>query len=71
MLPAIALVPEIQGQKVFMYSNGQVVEQRVQTGIRTEQKVQILEGVSAGDTVLTTGLLQVQPGMPVVLNEIQ
>ncbi|MDR8392772.1 efflux RND transporter periplasmic adaptor subunit [Aliifodinibius sp. S!AR15-10] len=29
MLPTIALVPEIQGQKVFMYSNGQVMEQRV------------------------------------------
>jgi len=71
MIPSIALVPEIQGQKVYLYKEGRVVEQRVETGIRTEEKVQIVEGVQAGDTVLTTGFLQVQPGMEVTLNTIE
>ncbi len=65
MIPTIALVPELQGQKVYLYREGEVVEQSVQTGIRTESMVQITDGVSFGDTILTTGLLQVRPGMQV------
>lgn len=71
MLPTMALVPELEGQKVFLYQQGSVAEQRVQTGIRTEQKVQVTEGLQPGDTVLTTGLLQVRTGMAVEMNELQ
>lgn len=71
MIPTISLVPELQGQKVYLYQQGTVAEQIVQTGIRTEQKVQIIEGLQPGDTVLTTGLLQVRTGMPVEINELQ
>lgn len=71
MIPSIALVPELQGQKVYLYHGGTVAEQQVQAGIRTEQKVQITEGLQSGDTVLTTGLLQVRAGMPVEMNELE
>ncbi|MDX1672172.1 MAG: efflux RND transporter periplasmic adaptor subunit, partial [Balneolaceae bacterium] len=71
MIPSISLVPELQGQKVFLYRSGSVVEQPVETGIRTEERVQITEGLSPGDTVLTTGLLQVRPGMGVEINELE
>lgn len=71
MVPSISLVPELQGQKVYLYRNGSVVEQRVKTGIRTADRVQIIEGIQQGDTVLTTGLLQVRDGMPVELNEMK
>lgn len=71
MIPTIALVPELQGQKVYIYRNGQVEQQSVQTGIRTESKVQITDGIEFGDTILTTGLLQVRPGMPVQLQQVQ
>jgi membrane fusion protein (multidrug efflux system) len=71
MIPTIALVPELEGQKVYLYKKGKVVPQSVQTGIRTDQKVQILEGVSFGDTLLTTGLLQVRPGMQVQLQTVE
>jgi membrane fusion protein (multidrug efflux system) len=37
----------------------------VKTGIRTSSAVQITTGLSEGDTVLTTGILQLRPGMPV------
>jgi len=71
MIPTIALIPELQGQKVFLYRNGTVGEQSVSTGIRTEERVQITSGLQPGDTVLTTGLLQVRTGMPVTINELQ
>ncbi len=70
MVPTISLVPELQGQKVFLLKNGLVQPQSVTTGLRNEEKVQITEGVQIGDTVLTTGLLQVRPQMKVSVNEV-
>ena len=71
MVPSISLVPELQGQKVFVLRNGMVQPQSVQTGLRNESKVQVTEGIAEGDTVLTTGLLQVRPGMAVNISNIE
>lgn len=71
MVPSIAVVPELQGQKVYVYEGGKVDVKRVQTGIRTDDAIQILAGLNPQDTVLTTGLLQVRPGMPVQLSSIE
>ena len=65
VIPAEALVPDIQGQKVLLIRQGKVASQRVQTGIRTGNSVQLTTGVQAGDSVLVTGLLAVREGMPV------
>ena len=71
MVPAISIVPELNAQKVYLIRNGKVEESRIRTGIRTSEKVQIIEGVAYGDTVLTTGLLQVRPGMDVELTDLK
>lgn len=65
MLPTISVVPELNTQKIFVVRNGVIEQERIQTGIRTSDKLQIIEGVAVGDTVLTTGLLQVNPGTEV------
>ena len=65
LVPSVSLVPELQGQKVYVLRNGLVEPHSVLTGLRTERKIQITEGIQVGDTVLTTGLLQVRPGMKV------
>lgn len=70
MIPAISVIPELQGQKVFVLENGVVQEQPVRTGIRTDRYVQITDGLAPGDTVLTTGLLQVRNGSNVKVNRI-
>jgi membrane fusion protein (multidrug efflux system) len=43
----------------------------VETGLRTESSVQITSGLQPGDTVITTGILQLKPGMPLKYNKIQ
>jgi len=70
LIPTISLIPQIDGNHVFVYDNGQIRKQNVKTGVRRERYIQITEGLSAGDTVLTTGLLQVKPGMKVTLDQI-
>lgn len=71
MVPTISLLPELEGQKVFVLRNGVVQPQRVVTGLRTNTRVQIIDGVQEGDTVLTTGLLQVRPGMNVRVTSVE
>ena len=70
MIPSMAYIPDISGAKVFVAKNGKAESIRVKSGIRTETSVQILEGVQAGDTVLTTGILQLKPQSPVTVKVV-
>jgi membrane fusion protein (multidrug efflux system) len=65
MIPTQAIIPVLKGQTVLIRRNGVVVTVAVKTGIRTPNAVQITEGLAKGDTVITTGILQLRPGMPV------
>ncbi len=69
-IPSEALIPEMEGDRVFVYRSGQAEAVYVTTGIRTEDRVQILEGLSFGDTLLTTGVLQLRHGLPVELDNV-
>ncbi|MCH8548569.1 MAG: efflux RND transporter periplasmic adaptor subunit [Balneolaceae bacterium] len=70
LVPSIAIVPELNAQKVFLVKNGRIQESRVRTGIRTSDRVQIIDGAARGDTVLTTGILQARDGMEVEITEV-
>ena len=65
MVPSQSIIPVLKGQSILVKRKGVVVSLPVKSGIRTASNVQILSGISAGDTVLTTGLMQARPGMPV------
>ncbi len=71
LVPSQAIVPELQGQKVFLQRNGRAEQSQVEVGMRTEARVQILSGVRPGDTVITTGMLQLAPGLPVQLTSVE
>lgn len=65
MVPTQAVIPVLKGQTVLARKNGMVVSIPVKTGIRTAASVQITDGLAEGDTVITTGLMQLRAGMPV------
>ena len=68
MVPTQAIIPVLKGQTVLIRRNGVATSVAVRTGVRTATSVQIIEGISPGDTVITTGILQLRPGMPVQVN---
>ena len=51
-------VPEMGKDKVFLYKSGKAEPVEVTTGIRTDAEVQIVRGLQVGDTILTSGTLQ-------------
>lgn len=69
-VPAEAIVPEMGKDKVFLYKNGKAQPAEIKTGIRTESKVQVLEGLQTGDTLIVSGTLQLRTDLPVVLDNI-
>lgn len=71
MVPAQSLIPEMEGYKVFVVKDGKAEARKVSTGMRTENQVEITDGLFPGDSVLTTGILQVKSGSPVRVTEVQ
>jgi len=53
MVPVSAVVTFAGLEKVFVAKDGKAVEQRIRTGRRSGDRVEILEGVAAGEPVVT------------------
>lgn len=59
MVPTQAVISETDGQKVYLYRNGDVEKITVETDTRTNDLVEIVRGVNPGDTLITTGMMQI------------
>lgn len=70
-IPTEAIVPEMGVDKVFIYRGGKAKAVAVKTGLRTDALIHIVEGIVAGDTVITSGTLQLREDLPVKLNNVQ
>lgn len=71
MLPSYLLIAEARGKKVMRYENGKAVPVQVETGLRTEDKVQILSGINAGDTIISSGIMFLKPDAKVAISKIE
>jgi membrane fusion protein (multidrug efflux system) len=68
-VPSIAVIPELGGKKVFVYEDGTAQPRSVETGIRSDTAVQITSGLDEGDLVIISGILQMQPGLEIEIEE--
>jgi len=66
-IPSEALITELEGTKVYVCRENKAVSVPVITGLRTATDVQIVSGLSAGDSLIITGLLQISNGSPVIV----
>ena len=66
MVPADAIIPGLNEQQVYVIENGRAQPRKVQTGLRLAREVQIISGLEPNATVITSGQLQLRPGMPVM-----
>lgn len=69
VIPTGALIPELSGAKVYVCENGAAKSVPVQPGLRTDRNIQITTGLAPGDTLITTGLLQLSDGRKVRIRE--
>jgi membrane fusion protein, multidrug efflux system len=62
LIPTQSIVPVLKGKQVFVVRNGKADTVSVVTGVRNDSAIQVMSGLVAGDSVITTGLLQLRPG---------
>jgi len=61
-VPTQALIPTPAGYNTYRIVSGKCTVNPVKTGLRTEEMVEITEGIKKGDTILVTGFMKVRPG---------
>lgn len=69
--PTQAIIPQARGKKIVVFKGGNPDFRDVETGVRDENFVQVLSGVSLGDTIVTTGLLSIRPNSKLVLKKVE
>ena len=67
-VPSEAIVSEMGIDKVFVCKNGKAQPVEIAKGLRTDAMVQVLRGLVPGDTVITSGTMQLRSGQKVVVS---
>jgi membrane fusion protein (multidrug efflux system) len=67
LVPEQALVPEQGDVYVFVVQDDSVAKRKIRLGQRRVGDVQVLEGLAAGELVVTEGTQKLREGVPIVL----
>lgn len=71
LIPSIAVTPTADSQMVFVAKNGKAEQRFIEIGTRTNTEIQVAKGLSVGDTVITSGILQLRPGVAVNITTLK
>jgi len=71
MVPTESIIPQARNKQVIVYRGGKADFLTVTTGVRDSTLIQVLTGLTPGDTVITTGLLFLKPKADVKLTKIK
>jgi membrane fusion protein (multidrug efflux system) len=71
MIPSQAVIPEARTRKVVILKNNRAKIEVIETGYRDKDNVEVLSGLSVGDTIVMTGIMQIRDGMEVVPRPIK
>ncbi len=70
VVPAEAVVKEMDIDKVYLYRGGKAEAVTITAGQRTDSKIEVITGLMPGDTLITTGTLQLRQGLPVKIDNL-
>jgi len=68
-IPTQSILMSMQGSKVMKVKQGKAIETPVITGMRKSGLVEIVEGVSVGDSIIISGLMALKPGSLIKSNQ--
>ena len=71
VLPTNAIMPGDKSDQVVLVKHGKAKMQNVKTGDRQDDKIAVVSGLAAGDSVVTNGVLFTQPGKPVKVRNVK
>lgn len=69
-IPSQCVIPTNRDKRVAVVRQGKAEIIPVKTGMRLVATIEITSGLKVGDTVLTTGIMQVKPGMDIKVTKV-
>jgi membrane fusion protein (multidrug efflux system) len=69
LVPEQVIVPRADGSYVFVVIDGKAQLRPVKLGRREPGRVEVVEGLKAGETIVLDGQIKLRPGVPVVTLE--
>ena len=70
MVPTQTIIPQENAKQVIVSKNGKAVFVTIETGVRQATDIEVVKGLSASDTVVTTGILFIKPGMDLKFSKV-
>jgi membrane fusion protein, multidrug efflux system len=70
MIPTQAVIPQERNKQVIVAKHGKARFVSVETGVRQASNIEVLDSIAAGDTVVTTGILFIKPGMKLKFSKV-
>jgi membrane fusion protein (multidrug efflux system) len=70
LVPSQAIIPTARNKQIVILRKDSVVFTIIETGIRDSAFVQVLSGIKAGDTVVTSGLMAIRPTSKVSVTKV-
>lgn len=70
MVPTQAIIPQELKKQLILEKDGKAKFINVLTGVRQASNIQVLTGVASGDTIVTTGILFLKPGMSLKFSKV-
>jgi len=71
MIPTQAIIPQERNKSVIVAKNGKAHFVVVHTGIRRASTIEITDGINAGDTIVTTGILIIKEGVKLSFSNVK
>jgi len=71
LVPTTAIMPKADGHTVFIIKNGKAHLKDVQLGARTSTRVEILKGITKGDTIAIAGVPQLKNNAEVDIKKLE
>jgi membrane fusion protein (multidrug efflux system) len=71
MIPSQAVIPQARNKQVIVFHKDSAQFTLVETGLRDSAYVQVLQGLHAGDTIVTTGLMAVRPKVKIKISKVK
>ncbi len=70
MIPNLVITLQGRKKQIFVYKGGKAIQTDIETGVRDSMNIEVINGLRPGDTVITSSLLFLRPGMPVTVTKI-
>ncbi|MFN4082783.1 MAG: efflux RND transporter periplasmic adaptor subunit [Bacteroidia bacterium] len=70
-IPTQSVVPGLKVQKVYVVKADSVVEQVIETGFRSDNKIEVLSGLKAGDSIVVAGIMYMRNNSKVRVGKVE